>query len=145
VAALNLKGDCHCPSPALTGEIPVGCWYHGVSRRNIAIGVCVCRPAKRSKEKYDASMKRNDPRFFAQLASPGIKFTHQLLMTHSPAKIAERVGFRLVGLGGYSLGASSCVPEPLLSLEEVISPLADHRSRPTFIDVDGGAGFGVPT
>src|SRR6266851_3009661 len=35
------------------------------------------------------------------------------------AKIAERVGFRALDIGGYALGASSCVPEPLLSLEEV--------------------------
>ena len=36
------------------------------------------------------------------------------------ARIAESVGFRCLDIGGYALGASSCVPEPLLSLEEVI-------------------------
>jgi 2-methylisocitrate lyase-like PEP mutase family enzyme len=73
--------------------------------------------------------------FREMLKSPGI--------IHAPiaydplsAKIAEHVGFRALDIGGYALGASSCVPEPLLSLEEVAAAV----NIP--IMVDGGAGYG---
>src|ERR1700676_1295962 len=80
--------------------------------------------------------------FQEMLKSPGI--------IHAPvaydplsAKIAERVGFRALDIGGYALGASSCVPEPLLSLEEVA--VATRRMTAAVnipIMVDGGAGYG---
>lgn len=80
--------------------------------------------------------------FREMLKSPGI--------IHAPiaydplsAKIAERVGFRALDIGGYALGASSCVPEPLLSLEEVA--MATRRMTAAVnipIMVDGGAGYG---
>jgi len=80
--------------------------------------------------------------FQEMLKSPGI--------IHAPiaydplsAKIAERVGFRALDIGGYALGASSCVPEPLLSLEEVA--MATRRISAAVnipIMVDGGAGYG---
>jgi 2-methylisocitrate lyase-like PEP mutase family enzyme len=76
------------------------------------------------------------------LAAPGI--------IHAPiaydpitAKIAESVGFSALDIGGYALGASSCVPEPLLSLEEVA--LATRRMTAAIsipVMVDGGAGYG---
>ena len=62
------------------------------------------------------------------------------------AKIAEQVGFRCLDLGGYALGASSCVPEPLLSLEEVC--IATRRITAAVnipLMVDGGAGYGEAT
>jgi methylisocitrate lyase len=62
------------------------------------------------------------------------------------AKIAERVGFRCLDLGGYALGSSSCVPEPMLSLEEVC--MATRRITAAIsipIMVDGGAGYGNAT
>jgi methylisocitrate lyase len=61
------------------------------------------------------------------------------------ARIAEQVGFRCLDLGGYALGASSCVPEPLLSLEEVL--IATRRITAAVsipLMVDGGAGYGDP-
>src|SRR5882724_2159401 len=59
------------------------------------------------------------------------------------AKIAERVGFRALDIGGYALGASSCVPEPLLSLEEVAIATRRITSAVTIpVMVDGGAGYG---
>jgi methylisocitrate lyase len=61
------------------------------------------------------------------------------------ARIAERVGFRCLDLGGYALGASSCISEPLLSLEEVL--MATRRITAAVsipLMVDGGAGYGDP-
>jgi methylisocitrate lyase len=92
-----------------------------------------------------AIMKRMTTVFREMLATPGI--------IHAPiaydplsARIAQRVGFRCLDLGGYALGASSCVPEPLLSLEEVL--IATRRITAAVdipLMVDGGAGFGEPT
>ena len=83
--------------------------------------------------------------FREMLKAPGI--------IHAPiaydpltAKIAEQVGFRCLDLGGYALGASSCVPEPLLSLEEVC--IATRRITAAVnipLMVDGGAGYGEAT
>ncbi len=59
------------------------------------------------------------------------------------ARIAERVGFRALDIGGYALGASSCVPEPLLSLEEMA--MATRRITAAVsipVMVDAGAGYG---
>jgi 2-methylisocitrate lyase-like PEP mutase family enzyme len=80
--------------------------------------------------------------FREMLSSPGI--------IHAPiaydplsAKIAESVGFRALDIGGYALGASSCVPEPLLSLEEVA--MATRRMTAAVsipVMVDAGAGYG---
>ena len=82
--------------------------------------------------------------FREMLQAPGI--------IHAPiaydpltAKIAERVGFRCLDLGGYALGAISCVSEPLLSLEEVL--MATRRITAAVeipLMVDGGAGYGDP-
>ena len=61
------------------------------------------------------------------------------------AKIAERVGFRCLDLGGYALGASACIPEPLLSLEEVVQAtrrITAAVNIPLMVDV--GAGYGDP-
>lgn len=80
--------------------------------------------------------------FREMLSTPGI--------IHAPiaydpltARIAERVGFQCLDLGGYALGASLCVPEPLLSLEEVAA--ATRRITAAInipVMVDGGAGYG---
>ena len=87
-------------------------------------------------------MKSMTAVFREMLHSPGI--------IHAPiaydpltAKIAERVGFRALDIGGYALGASSCVPEPLLSLEEVA--MATRRMTAAVsipVMVDAGAGYG---
>jgi 2-methylisocitrate lyase-like PEP mutase family enzyme len=80
--------------------------------------------------------------FREMLGGPGI--------IHAPiaydpltAKIAERVGFKALDIGGYALGASSCVPEPLLSLEEVAMATRRMTAAVTIpVMVDGGAGYG---
>src|SRR3981189_482857 len=91
------------------------------------------------------AMKRMTAVCGAMLASPGIIHAP---IAHDPltAKIAERVGFRCLDLGGYALGASSCVPAPLLSVKELMT--APRRITATVnipLMVDGGAGFGDPT
>jgi PEP phosphonomutase and related enzymes len=59
------------------------------------------------------------------------------------AKIAERVGFKALDIGGYALGASSCVPEPLLSLEEIASATRRITAAVSIpVMVDAGAGYG---
>lgn len=90
-------------------------------------------------------MKAMTTVFREMLASPGIIHAP---IAHDPltAKIAQRVGFRCLDLGGYALGASSCIPEPLLSLEEVL--IATRRITAAVeipLMVDGGAGFGDAT
>jgi methylisocitrate lyase len=90
-------------------------------------------------------MKAMTTVFREMLASSGIIHAP---IAHDPltAKIAQRVGFRCLDLGGYALGASSCIPEPLLSLEEVL--IATRRITSAVeipLMVDGGAGFGDPT
>src|SRR5438309_9563250 len=82
--------------------------------------------------------------FHEMLESPGI--------IHAPiaydpltARIAEQVGFRALDLSGYAVVASSCVPEPLLSIEEVL--MATRRITGAVsipLMVDGGAGYGDP-
>jgi methylisocitrate lyase len=62
------------------------------------------------------------------------------------ARIAEQAGFRCLDIGGYALGASSCVPEPLLSLDEVC--YATRRISAAVkipLMIDAGAGYGDPT
>jgi methylisocitrate lyase len=83
--------------------------------------------------------------FSEMLRSPGI--------IHAPvaydpltARIAEQVGFRALDLGGYALGASSCVPEPLLTLDEVTAATRRITAAVQIpIMVDGGAGYGDAT
>jgi 2-methylisocitrate lyase-like PEP mutase family enzyme len=90
-------------------------------------------------------VKRMTTVFRDMLRSPGI--------IHAPiaydpltAKIAERVGFRCLDLGGYALGASCCVPEPLLSLEEVAAATRRITAAVAIpLMVDGGAGYGDAT
>jgi len=61
------------------------------------------------------------------------------------ARIAKEVGFEMVGVGGYALGANLLTPEPLLTLTECV----DHAGRIVAttgmpVVVDAGAGFGSP-
>jgi 2-methylisocitrate lyase-like PEP mutase family enzyme len=90
-------------------------------------------------------MKSMTSAFSELLQSPGI--------IHAPiaydpltARIAEQAGFRCLDLGGYALGASLCVPEPLLTLDEVTSATRRITAAVQIpIMVDGGAGYGDPT
>lgn len=61
------------------------------------------------------------------------------------ARVAAEVGFDCVALGGYALGASLAVSEPLLTLTEVVAAAGRIAAA---VDVpliaDAGAGFGDP-
>jgi 2-methylisocitrate lyase-like PEP mutase family enzyme len=89
-------------------------------------------------------LKRTTTIFREMLEAPGV--------IHAPiaydpltARIAESVGFRCLDLGGYALGATSCVSEPLLSLEEVVAATRRITAAISIpIMVDGGAGYGDP-
>jgi methylisocitrate lyase len=61
------------------------------------------------------------------------------------ARIAERVGFKAIALGGYALGTHLVTSEPLLSLEEVAAATRRITRYATIpLIVDAGAGFGEP-
>jgi methylisocitrate lyase len=89
-------------------------------------------------------VKRMTTVFRDMLQTPGI--------IHAPiaydpltARIAEQVGFRCLDLGGYALGASSCIPEPLLSMEEVVTATRRITAAVAIpVMVDGGTGYGDP-
>ncbi len=61
------------------------------------------------------------------------------------AKIAERVGFKMVGLGGYALGAHLGITEPLIGLEDLVRACRYITSLINIpLKVDADAGFGEP-
>jgi len=61
------------------------------------------------------------------------------------ARIAESVGFQVLGLGGFQLGAHLSTTEPLLTMTEVMSS-ARYITQAVKVPlkVDCGAGFGEP-
>lgn len=59
------------------------------------------------------------------------------------ARLAQQTGFQVIALGGYQQGAAACVPEPTLTMTEVIEGarlITKAVSIP--LKVDCGAGFG---
>jgi 2-methylisocitrate lyase-like PEP mutase family enzyme len=61
------------------------------------------------------------------------------------AKIAERVGFKLVGIGGFALGASLSTTEPLMCLEDLVRVCRYITAAINIpLKVDAGAGYGEP-
>jgi 2-methylisocitrate lyase-like PEP mutase family enzyme len=61
------------------------------------------------------------------------------------ARIAERAGFKMVGLGGYAMGASLGMGEPLMSLDDVTTACRYITSAINIpLRTDAGAGFGEP-
>jgi len=59
------------------------------------------------------------------------------------ARLAEHAGFECVAIGGYALGAHTCLTEPLLTLTDVVQASARIQAAvevPVF--VDAGAGYG---
>jgi methylisocitrate lyase len=89
-------------------------------------------------------MKRMSTVLREMMASPGLIDSPGV---HDPvsARIAEQLGFRCLDLSGFSLAAAWCVPEPLLSLEDVAEAtrrITAAVNIPLVVDV--GAGFGEP-
>ena len=61
------------------------------------------------------------------------------------AKIAERVGFKMVGIGGYALGAHLGISEPLMCLEDLVRACRYITAAIRIpLKVDADAGFGEP-
>lgn len=61
------------------------------------------------------------------------------------ARVVEQLGFPVVYLGGYALGNSTCITEPLTNMIELVeasSQIARRISKPLVVDGDGG--FGEP-
>jgi len=59
------------------------------------------------------------------------------------ARLAERAGFECVAIGGYALGAHTCLTEPLLTLTDVVQAAGRIQHAidlPVIVDV--GAGYG---
>ena len=61
------------------------------------------------------------------------------------ARLSEQCGFPIVYIGGYTTGASLCVPEPLLGRTDFLTFATEivRRVR-TPVLIDGDAGFGEP-
>lgn len=59
------------------------------------------------------------------------------------ARIAQQLGFQVVALGGYQQGTALCVPEPTLTMTEVIEGARSITKAISIpLKVDCGAGFG---
>lgn len=59
------------------------------------------------------------------------------------ARIAQEAGFNCVAVGGYALGARTCIPEPLHDLSFVAREARQIQQALTIpVTVDCGAGFG---
>ena len=59
------------------------------------------------------------------------------------ARIAQQAGFESLGIGGFAIGAHTCLTEPLLSMSELVEEAARIQAAadiPATVDV--GAGFG---
>lgn len=81
-------------------------------------------------------------RFRELLASPGFM---RGINVYDPltARIAEQLGFDVLALGGWQQGAASCVPEPTLTVTEVVEGARRiTRAVRLPLKVDCGAGFG---
>ncbi len=89
-------------------------------------------------------MKRVSPRkaFRQMLRDPGI-IVQPAIATPFAAKLAEAAGIKALALGGFAMGASTALTEPLLSLDEVANitrQITEVTDLP--IMVDAGAGWG---
>lgn len=83
-------------------------------------------------------------KFRSLLREPGI-ISQPVVFDGLGARLADEIGFKAIGLGGYAMGASLAVSEPLVSLTE----LARFTREVTLVTglpvmVDGGAGYGEP-
>jgi 2-methylisocitrate lyase-like PEP mutase family enzyme len=85
----------------------------------------------------------NAPRAMRDLiARPGIVM-RPAVSSPFMARIAEEAGFECVGIGGFALGAQTCITEPQLTMTEVVDAsrrIQDVIDIPAMVDV--GAGFG---
>jgi methylisocitrate lyase len=85
----------------------------------------------------------NAPRAMRELIGrPGI-ITRPAVSSPFMARIAQDAGFECVGIGGFALGAYTCVTEPQFTMSEVVDEARRIQAAiniPAMVDV--GAGFG---
>ena len=86
---------------------------------------------------------KNAPRRMRELLARNGPIIRPAVCDPMMARIAQKVGFECVGIGGFVMGAHTCITEPQLTMTE----LADEARRiqaavdiPAMVDV--GAGFG---
>ncbi|MBK5281615.1 MAG: isocitrate lyase/PEP mutase family protein [Nitrospiraceae bacterium] len=61
------------------------------------------------------------------------------------ARVVEQCGFQVAYLGGYALGCTTCITEPLTNMVELASDASRIARRISLpLIVDGNAGFGEP-
>jgi len=89
-------------------------------------------------------MKSVSPRkaFQTMLREPGI-IVQPAIATPFAARLAEMAGIKALALGGFAMGASTALTEPLLSLDEVAEitrQITEITDLPLM--VDAGAGWG---
>lgn len=80
----------------------------------------------------------------ALLAEPGI-IVQPTIYNGLGARIAQDLGFKALGLGGYAMGASMAISEPLLTREDVARftrEVTTVSSLPVMVDI--GTGYGEP-
>jgi methylisocitrate lyase len=59
------------------------------------------------------------------------------------ARMAQQAGFRSAVVGGYALGAHTCIPEPVGDLTQLVQEAGEIQRAVTIpITIDAGAGFG---
>lgn len=87
---------------------------------------------------------RPTTRFREMIRQPGCEIQPAVFNPLS-ARIAQSAGFRAICLGGYAMGASTAITEPLMSLEEVAQIVRGVRQVSDLpLMVDAGAGWGDP-
>ncbi len=83
-------------------------------------------------------------RLRAMLSRPGI-IVSPCIWDPYTARVAERLGFQCVGIGGYVLGTHLVTSEPLLTLTEVASTCRYITATVQIpVVVDAGTGWGEP-
>lgn len=89
-------------------------------------------------------MERATTKLRRLLEQPGI-IVSPVAYDPLTARLAERIGFRCISLGGYALGAHLAISEPLLGLKDVTDACRNITAAVAIpLVVDAGAGFGEP-
>ena len=89
-------------------------------------------------------MERITTRLRRRMAEPGL-IVVPYCFDPLTARIAARLGFECVGVGGYVLGAALATSEPLMTMTELVEHSARiARSVDVPLKVDAGAGYGDP-
>lgn len=89
-------------------------------------------------------MERATEKLRRLLKEPGI-IVSPVAYDPLTARLAERIGFKCISLGGYALGAHLAISEPLLGLKDVTDACRNITSTIGIpMVVDAGAGFGEP-